>query len=266
MASENPKMPNVKRPAGAPSAPVTPPNMETPPPSTTPVCKLPPLFRPIDWVAFGLTFIISLVGYLWTLAPDLTLQDSGELAVGSMYAGVPHPPGYPVWTIYTWIFTKIVPFGNMAFRVGVSSAFASAVACGLITLMVSRGGSMFMESIAEFKGIARRIENSICLVSGVVAGLLLAFNAFMWSQSIIVEVYSLSMLSLTGSVICLLHWTYAPQQYRYLYLSWFLCGISFNNHQSLFVTTVAMEILMIAVQPKIGRAMLLWNSIFYGVG
>ena len=266
MASENPKMPNVKRPAGAPSAPVTPPNMETPPPSTTPVGKLPPLFRPIDWVAFGLTFIISLVGYLWTLAPDLTLQDSGELAVGSMYAGVPHPPGYPVWTIYTWIFTKIVPFGNMAFRVGVSSAFASALACGLITLMVSRGSSMFMESIAEFKSIARRIENSICLVSGVVAGLLLAFNAFMWSQSIIVEVYSLSMLSLTGSVICLLHWTYAPQQYRYLYLSWFLCGISFNNHQSLFVTTVAMEILMIAVQPKIGRAMLLWNSIFYGVG
>jgi tetratricopeptide (TPR) repeat protein len=263
MASENPKSPNVKRPVAAPSAPVAPVNPEIP---LAPPAKLPPLFRPIDWLAFGLTFIVSLVGYLYTLAPDLTLQDSGELAVGSMYAGVPHPPGYPVWTLYTWIFTKIIPFGNMAFRVGVSSAFASAVACGLLTLIVSRGSSMFMESIAEFKTIARRIENSICLVSGVVAGLLIAFNAFMWSQALIVEVYALSSLSLIGGVVCLMHWTYAPNQYRYLYFSWFLCGISFNNHQSLFVITVAMEILMILVQPRIGRAMMLWNSIFYVVG
>ena len=260
MPSENPKAPNLKRPAAATSA------SETPVPPTAPPAKLPPLFRPIDWVAFAITFIVSLVGYLYTLAPDLTLQDSGELAVGSMYAGVPHPPGYPVWTLYTWIFTKIIPFGNMAFRVGVSSAFASALACGILTLIVSRGSSMFMESIAEFKAIARKTENSICLVSGVVAGLLIAFNAFMWSQALIVEVYALSSLSLIGGVVCLLHWTYAPNQYRYLYFSWFLCGISFNNHQSLFVITVAMEILMIAVQPKIGRAMMLWNSIFYGVG
>ena len=262
MSSENPKAPNLKRPAAATSAPNTP----VPPENSPALGKLPPLFRPIDWLAFGLTFIVSLVGYLYTLAPDLTLQDSGELAVGSMYAGVPHPPGYPVWTIYTWIFTKIIPFGNMAFRVGVSSAFASALACGILTLIVSRGSSMFMESIAEFKTIARKTENSICLISGVVAGLLIAFNAFMWSQALIVEVYALSSLSLIGGVVCLLHWTYAPNQYRYLYFSWFLCGISFNNHQSLFVITVAMEILMIAVQPRIGRAMLLWNSIFYGVG
>ena len=37
-------------------------------------------------------------------APDVTLEDSGELSVGSYYAGVPHPPGYPVWTLYTWLF------------------------------------------------------------------------------------------------------------------------------------------------------------------
>ena len=260
MPSENPKQP-AKRPAAAPSSP-PPPTQEMPPS----VPKPPPLFRRIDWMAFTLTFVLAFAGYLYTLAPDLTLQDSGELAVGSMYAGVPHPPGYPVWTIYTWAFTKIIPFSNMAFRVGISSAFAGALACALIALMVSRGSSMFIESVAELKTIDRRIENGICLVSGFVAGMLMAFNAFMWSQSIIVEVYSLSMLSLTGGVLCLLHWTYTPHQYRYLYLSWFLCGISFNNHQSLFVITVAMEVLMIAVQPRIGRTMLLWNSIFYFLG
>ena len=71
--------------------------------------------------------------------PDVTLEDSGELAVGSMYAGVPHPPGYPMWTIYSWGFTKILPFSNIAWRVAVSSAVAAALSCGLLALMISRG-------------------------------------------------------------------------------------------------------------------------------
>src|SRR5258708_1944887 len=100
---------------------------------------LPPLFRKIDWVTFTITLVLVFIGYLLTISPDLTLEDSGELATGSMYAGVPHPPGYPVWTIYTWCFTKLIPFSNIAFRVSIASAFAGALACGLIALAVSRG-------------------------------------------------------------------------------------------------------------------------------
>ena len=62
-------------------------------------------FHRFDWIAGFLTALISFGVYLYTLAPDVTLEDSGELAVGSMYAGVPHPPGYPLWTIYSWVFT-----------------------------------------------------------------------------------------------------------------------------------------------------------------
>src|SRR5690348_8602859 len=54
--------------------------------------------------AFLATALIVGVGYWLTLAPDLTLEDSGELAVAAHYAGVPHAPGYPVWTLYTWLF------------------------------------------------------------------------------------------------------------------------------------------------------------------
>ena len=39
---------------------------------------------------------------------------AGELITGSMYAGIPHPPGYPVWTIYSWLWTVLVPWGNPA--------------------------------------------------------------------------------------------------------------------------------------------------------
>src|SRR4051812_19996888 len=106
----------------------------TTPPASVPA-KTPPLYRPVDWFTLGVTTLVIFIGYMLTLSPDLTLEDSGELAVGSMYAGVPHPPGYPVWTVFTWIFTKIIPFGNIAFRVSIASAFAASFACGLLAML-----------------------------------------------------------------------------------------------------------------------------------
>src|SRR2546423_5243956 len=110
------------------------------PAPTQPVAPLakpviPPLFRLIDWLSFGITTLLVFIGYFLTLAPDLTLEDCGELAVGSFYAGVPHPPGYPVWTIYTWLFTEFLPFSNIAFRVALSSAVAGAACLRLIVLV-----------------------------------------------------------------------------------------------------------------------------------
>src|SRR5438105_932101 len=232
-----------------------------PKPPTNPNPVTPPLFRKIDWVTFGITTLLVFIGYLLTLAPDLTLEDSGELAVGSYYAGAPHPPGYPVWTIYTWLFTQFLPISNIAFRVAVSSAVAGALGCGFIALMVSRGSSMMIEGIAEFKTIEPRWENALCIVSGFVAGTLLGFNGFMWSQAVIVEVYALSVLSLSGVLVSLLRWIYAPHQRRYLYLAFFCYGICFNNHQSLLVIALGLEFAILMVQPKLARDLFFWNSI-----
>jgi hypothetical protein len=137
-------------------------------PSPAPAVQ--PLFRRIDWWTALITSVIVLSGYLYTLAPDLTLEDSGELAVGSFYAGVPHPPGYPIWTIYTWLFTVILPFSNIAWRVAVSSAVAGALSCGLVALIASRGCSMILESLEELKNLDRRWESALCMAAGYVAG------------------------------------------------------------------------------------------------
>src|SRR5258708_14121638 len=232
-----------------PPGPVKP----TPPPPP----KLPPLFRKTDWVTFGVTAVLVFIGYFLTLSPDLTLQDSGELATGSFYAGVPHPPGYPLWTVFTWLFTLLVPVANVAYRVSIASAVSGALATGLLALIVSRGSSMFIESIAEFKDIDRRIESAICMVSGFVAGVLLAYNGYMWSQSVIVEVYPFSVLSLMGVIGCLLRWIYAPHQKRYLYLAWLLFCVCFTNHQTLIVAAMGIEVAILAAPPKLGRDLLL---------
>src|ERR1700742_1270404 len=130
----------------AKAAPIAPP----------PPVKIAPMFRPADWLALLITFGVVWAVYLCTLAPELTLEDSGELCTGSYYAGIPHPPGYPFWAIYSYIWTVIVPFGNVAWRVEVGQSFASAFGCGLLALMVSRGGSMLIEGIQDLKGVSRQ--------------------------------------------------------------------------------------------------------------
>ena len=236
------------------------------PRDATPRPTVPPLFRKIDWWTCGITTVVVFIGYYWTLAPDLTLEDSGELAVGSFYAGVPHPPGYPVWTIYTWLFTVLVPFSNIAWRVALSSAVAGALSCGLIALLASRGSSMMLESIEELKGMDRRWENALCMVAGYVAGMLVGFNGFMWSQAVIVEVYTLSVLSLMGVLCFLLRWIHAPEQRKYLYWAFFLFGICFTNHQTLIVAAMGLEVAIVAAKPKLGRDFLLGNSIVFLLG
>src|ERR1039458_2057697 len=105
------------------------PAAKTPPPAHV---RVPPLFRKIDWLALVITFAVIWTVYFLTLAPEQTLQDSGELCTGAFYAGIPHPPGYPFWTIYAWLWTKLLLVGNVAWRVEVGEATAAALACGLV--------------------------------------------------------------------------------------------------------------------------------------
>jgi thioredoxin-like negative regulator of GroEL len=224
------------------------------------------LFRKTDWLTFLITFGVVWLGYYLTLAPELTLEDSGELATGSFYAGIPHPPGYPVWTIYTWLWTVLVPFKNVAWRVALGEATGGALAAGLLGLLVSRGSSLLIEGIEELRQMAGRWESAICMVSGFVAGALIGFNGFMWSQSVIVEVYAFGVLSLMIVLLCLLRWIYAPQQRRYLYLALFFHGISFTNHQTLIVAAMGIEIAIAAANFRLGRNLFLYNAIVYVAG
>src|SRR5436309_7134651 len=116
--------------------------------------RVPALFRKSDWLSCVFTFLVMWVIYGLTLAPEVTLEDAGELITGSVYAGIPHPPDYPVWTLYSWLWTVLVPVRNMAWRVALAQANAGAVACALIALIVSRGSSLLIESIEGLAGLA----------------------------------------------------------------------------------------------------------------
>lgn len=134
-----------------------------------------------------------------TLAPTVTLEDCGELAVGSDHLGVPHPPGYPIWTIITWVFTKIFFFvqfrgqPNPSWSVGFASAVFGSLASGFTAILLCRSGRDMLRSLKRTtEMIGERSESLICWASGVAASLVLAFSPVVWSQSVIVEVYSLN--------------------------------------------------------------------------
>ncbi|HOC56227.1 MAG TPA: DUF2723 domain-containing protein [Verrucomicrobiota bacterium] len=238
---------------------------KAPKPTPVPVPgPVPPLFRKIDWLALAITFAVVWAVYLMTLAPELTLEDSGELVTGAFYAGIPHPPGYPVWTIYSWLWTALLPIGNMAWRVSVGQAFSGAMACGLLALLVSRGSSMLMEGIEELKSMTGKWESAICLISAVCAGLLLGLDGFMWNESVVVNRIAVTSVPWYLAVlVCLLRWIYAPHQMRYAYWAAFLFGVCITLHQSLIVAALGIEVAIAAGNPRLGRDAFLGNFIVY---
>src|SRR5271157_4457119 len=249
-------MSSKTKPAPAPAA-----KTAAPPPAPAPP---PPLFRPIDWWTLAIAFVIVWTVYFITLAPEVTLEDSGELTTASYWAGIPHPPGYPFWTLYTWLWTVLVPFGNVAWRVQLAEASTAAMACGVLAFMVSRGGSMLMEGIEELKGMTGKWESAICMVSGATAGLLMGFGSSMWKESVVINRISpFGVPWLMLVLVCLLRWMYAPHQRRYLYAAMFCFGICWTIHQTLLLATLGIEIGIAMCSPKLGRDLFFVNSFVY---
>jgi tetratricopeptide (TPR) repeat protein len=241
-----------------------PPAAKMPPPAPM---RVPPLFRKIDWLALIITFAVIWIVYYLTLAPEQTLEDSGELCTGSFYAGIPHPPGYPFWAIYSWLWTKLLVVGNVAWRVEVGEATAAALACGLVAFMVSRGSSMLMEGIEDLRNMTGKWESVICMVSGIVAGLLLGLGGVMWSESVVINRISpFGVPWMMIVLLCLLRWIYAPHQRGYLYCAMFFFGICLTIHQTLLCAAVGIEVAVAATQPRLGRDLFLGNSIVYVLG
>ena len=49
----------------------------------------------------------ALALYLWSLAPGLTSADGGDFLIAAYHLGVPHPSGYPLWTMLGWLATRL---------------------------------------------------------------------------------------------------------------------------------------------------------------
>ena len=224
------------------------------------------LFDRTDWLSFWVTTGAALAVYLFTLSSEVGLGNAGIFATGAMYAGVPHPPGYPVWTIYAWLFTRLLPFSNIAWRVAVSSAVAGAGACGMVALMVSRGGVMMVEGMARFRRLEPAAERWLRVVSGYVAGMAFGLSGTFWKLGMMGEDSGRLGLLLFAIVLALLmRWGHAPKRRRYLYCAWLVYGLALGSDLSLLAAAPGLLWLILFLDSATGRDFFAATMVLVGI-
>lgn len=220
------------------------------------VAANPPLagcFEAPDWRAAMLAALVSLGVYGASLAPGVTLGNSGMLAASAWHGGVPANPGYPVWVLYSWAFAHGIPGANVAWRVALGSAVASALAAGLVALMTSRSGVGLLTGMPRWERLRPREQACLRTVCGAIAGLAFALSGPVWSQAVIVETWALTHLLSVLTFACLLRWALAPAQTRYLAAAVFAFALLLTNAQHLLVLAPAIALCVLLAAPQVGR-------------
>jgi hypothetical protein len=124
--------------------------------------------------------------YLVTLRPDVGgTEDSPKFQFLGQVLGTAHTPGYPFYTIATYVFTR-VPLGTLAYRVNLFSAVCGVFSCVIIFLMARR------------LGVSRLLSAA--------AALACATGFPLWSNAITAEVYTLSALMSAWTIYLLIAW------------------------------------------------------------
>jgi tetratricopeptide (TPR) repeat protein len=224
--------------------------------------------RSVELLCAGIVFLLALALYSWTLAPTVTVTDSGELIVVARDLGIAHPPGVPLWIILAHL-ASLVPFGSIAQRINFSSALFAALACAMLALVVAeliittsylaaakrrKRGAQGSKKTEEF------VTDLMVAAPALGAGLLMAFSRTLWSYATITEVYALNALLILVILFLMLRWrrrivenrmhiskgantAHVTRHDAFLYTAALLFGLALGVHH----VTVALTLPAIAV-------------------
>lgn len=212
-----------------------------------------PIYEKQDlWVALAAALISGAV-YFYTVQPNVGLLDSGEFITAAMHMGVPHPTGYPLWTIGAWLFQLVIPFGNAAWKVNLFSGFCGALAVGVTTVLASSFLRWMMPCWSkDGKAPQAVIVSSIALSFG----LLFAFSYSVWTQAVIAEVYTLHCLMVALFVASLYWWVRRPEKDLPIFVAFFTFALGMSNHHLM----LAMAFLL-PVVPLLVRRSIFWEVV-----
>ena len=207
-------------------------------------------------------FIIALGLYLKTMAPTISLWDSGEFITCAHILGIPHPPGAPLYILVGRLFA-FLPVGSVEQRVVFISPLVSAAAIWCVyatTTILARGAfrSGGMQSPSQGGETA-------VLAGGVVAALSLACSYTFWFNATEAEVYASSIFLVCLSVWLALRWADEPvdtRSDRSLLLIAYVFGLSGGVHLLCLLTIPAILILLWHADPTLRRLI----SVLLGLG
>ena len=221
-------------------------------------------FTKLDWAAFWTATLVTFAVYFYTLGPSVGLEDSGELATAAAHLGVPHPPGYPFWTFCSWIFCKVFSFVTYmghptpAWCVSLCSATFGAFAAGFTAMLLCCSGRDFIGGGTDGvsggpEPLSKEGDGKWLAFGGAVAGALaFSLSPVEWSQSTIVEIYSLNAFFLMWVFLLTYRWMRKPSD-RILWMTAFIFGLGLTNYQVLLFAIVPLALVILMQNPGMFR-------------
>lgn len=186
-----------------------------------------------EWFLQGALLASGLfILYAWGACRTIYVGDSGELVTAAAILGIPHPSGYPLYVLLGHLWITLLPFGTIAFRMSLFSAFFAASSCGLLYLTARRQGSSPWGAL--------------------LGSLLLAFSPSFWSQANVQRVYSLNAFFVVALLACALEW-YRRRDIRWMVLAAFVAGLGACNHTVMGVLGLAVGCCALLAQPSLLR-------------
>jgi hypothetical protein len=189
-----------------------------------------------------LSFVVPFGISMLTLAPSVTFFDSGEFLTATASLGSAHSPGYPLFLMYAKPFTWL-PFGNIAFRVNMATAFSASLAClgvYILTLFLLKDEPLVDNPV--FSDFAVK-------TAGFAAACSFSFTPRVWLQSNHDKPYPL-LAFLTAIIFYLLlkwrdHYKAGDEQPAYVYVCTFLAGLAMGLHQTVVLLLPAWILLIV---------------------
>ncbi len=210
-----------------------------------------PIYIRADWLAALVTTVISGAVFFYTAMPNVGLLDSGEFNVAAQHFGVPHPTGYPLWTLLAWLF-QLLPLGNAAWEINLFSGLCGALAVGVTTLIAS---SMLRWMMPFWGGDEKRpVRAAVVGLVAVSFGLLFAFSFSVWTQAVIAEVYTLHCLLVGLFLASLYWWVRRPDRDLPILAVFFTFSLGMSNHH-LMLALAPMPLLV----PLLVRRSVFWE-------
>ena len=224
----------------------------------------------IDWLIATAISVAALVVYALTLTPSLSYlsPDGSELATVPYVLGLAHSPGYPLYTWMGFLFSHLLPFGDVAHRINLMSAVLGALGVGGLYLVIVRilsprevdaeqpSGEEPEVAQTRVSGDGHRfLEKNTPRAVAALAALMFAFSTDFWSQSVIAEVYAPNIALVALTLLALLHWERARRWIDF-FLFALVFGLSLGMHLSDlgFAPAMALFVLLTIMEGKPGSA------------
>ena len=74
--------------------------------------------------------------YLHCSCPAVGPEDSGEFSVSAYTLGIPHPPGYPVYTLLAKLWITLIPWANPGYKTNILSGFLSIISIFILYIIL----------------------------------------------------------------------------------------------------------------------------------